>query len=217
MIDYTRARRTMVDNQLRTSGITDWRILDAMNRVPREKFVSERSAAFAYADDAIALSPSRMVLRPADFARLIQLAEITSQDLVLDLGCGTGYSTAVLAYLSSAVFGLESDEALAEKGNNVLEELGVSKAAIATGPIEAGLKKEAPFDVIVLEGAVDAVPQPLFGQLRDGGRLVAVIGTGNSAVAHLFLKSGDDVASISSFNASVPVLGQFASPPAFVF
>lgn len=217
MADFARARRTMVDNQLRTSGITNWRILDAMNRVPREKFVPDHHAPFAYSDENIPLSPRRTLASAASFARLVQLAEVNSQDVVLDVGCGTGYSAAVLSNLANAVVALESDEVLAAKGNDILADLDIGNAAIVAGPIEAGVPREAPFDVVILEGAVDAVPPALFEQLRDGGRLVAAMGTGNAAVVHLFVKTGTDVASTASFNASLPVLGQFAQKEEFVF
>src|SRR5690606_30906410 len=162
MVDFARARRTMVDNQLRTSGITDWRILDAMNRVPRERFVPDHQAAFAYSDEDIPLSPSRVLAAPADFARIVQLAEVSSQDVVLDVGCGTGYSTAVLSMLANAVVALESDEVLAGKANDILADLDIGNAAVVAGAVENGIAKEAPFDVIILEGSVDIVPPALF-------------------------------------------------------
>lgn len=217
MVDFARARRTMVDNQLRTSGITDWRILDAMNRVPREKFVPDHQAALAYSDDELSLSGGRMLGTPADFARLVQLAEVGSQDVVLDVGCGTGYSTAVLSMLANAVVALDSDEAMAGRANDILVDLDIGNAAAVPGPIENGVAREAPFDAIILEGAVDAVPPALLDQLRDGGRLVAVIGTGNSGVAHLYVKTGTEIGATAAFNASLPVLGVFAPAPAFVF
>ncbi|HWJ86627.1 MAG TPA: protein-L-isoaspartate O-methyltransferase [Pelagibacterium sp.] len=217
MVDYSRLRRTMVDNQLRTSDITDWRILDAMNRVPREHFVPRHQVPFAYSETQIELSPARAMPKPADFARLVQLADITSQDVVLDIACGTGYSTAVLSLLANAVVAVESDASLAGKANELLTELDIGNAAVVAGPIEEGVAREAPFDVIILEGAVDAVPPALFDQLRDGGKLVAVIGAGNAAVAHRYIRSGNDVAAVTSFNASLPVLGSFAPAPAFVF
>ena len=217
MVDFARARRTMVDNQLRTSGITDWRILDAMNRIPRDRFVPEHMIAFAYSDDDIALTRHRTLPSPADFAKLVQLAEITSQDVVLDVGCGTGYSTAVLSLLANAVVGLESDESLAGRANDLLAELDIGNAAVVAGAIEAGVAKEAPFDVIVLEGAVDAVPPALLEQLREGGRLVAVLGSGNAGVAHLYVKGAHGVAATASFNLGLPILGSFAPKPSFVF
>ena len=217
MVDFVRARRTMVDNQLRTSGITDWRILDAMNRVPREKFVPDHQVPLAYSDDELPLWGGRTLATAADFARLVQLAEVGSQDVVLDVGCGTGYSTAVLSMLANAVVALEADQALAGRANDTLADLDIGNAAAVVGPFENGVAREAPFDVIILEGAVDIVPQALLDQLRDGGRLVAVLGVGNSAVAHLYVKTEDRVAATAAFNASLPVLGAFAQAPAFVF
>ncbi len=217
MVDFARARRTMVDNQLRTSGITDWRILDAMNRVPRERFVPDHRASFAYSDEDIPLSPGRTLVAPADFARIVQLADVGSQDVVLDVGCGTGYSTAVLSALANAVVALESDEVLTGKANDILADLDIGNAAVVAGPVEQGLAREAPFDVIILEGSVDEVPAALFAQLRDGGRLVAVLGDGNAAVAHLYVKSGEDVAGTPTFNVSLPPLSAIAPAPEFVF
>lgn len=217
MVDFARARRTMVDNQLRTSGITDWRILDAMNRVPRERFVPDHRVSFAYSDEDIPLSSGRTLAAPADFARIVQLADVGSQDVVLDVGCGTGYSAAVLSSLANAVVALESDEVLTGKANDILADLDIGNAAVVAGPLEEGLAREAPFDVIILEGSVEGVPAVLFAQLRDGGRLVAVLGSGNAAVAHLYVKSGEDVAGTPTFNVSLPPLGAFAPAPEFVF
>ena len=165
MVDFARARRTMVDNQLRTSGITDWRILDAMNTVPREKFIPDTHQSFAYLDESISVSPRRSLISPASFAKLVQLGEVGSQDVVLDVGCGTGYSTAVLSKLASAVVAIEDDEVLAGRANDILANLDIGNAAVVAGPLAAGVAKEAPFDVIVLEGSVDAVPPALLEQL----------------------------------------------------
>lgn len=207
----------MVDNQLRTSGIIDWRILDAMNRVPRERFVPEARKALAYIDEPVTLTPQRRMLSPASLGRLIQLAEVESSDIVLDIGCGTGYSTAVLSMLASAVVGLDDDADLVETANDILGALDIGNAAVLAGPLDQGVAKEAPFDVIIIEGAVDAVPPALLGQLRDGGRLVAVIGQGNAADAHLFVKSGREVTSRLAFNVSLPVVLKGREAPAFVF
>lgn len=217
MADFARARRTMVDNQLRTSGITDWRILDVMNRVPREQFVPEAQRSLAYIDESIALTGKRALAAPAQFARLVQLAEISSGDVVLDVACGSGYSAAVLAGLANAVVGLEEDAALAAQANDILAGLDTGNAAVVSGPLANGVAKEAPFDVIVIEGAVDDVPQALFAQLRDGGRLVAVIGTGIAGVAHVFVKTDGEVASRAVFNVNLPPIDAFQREAAFQF
>ncbi|MCD7061069.1 protein-L-isoaspartate O-methyltransferase family protein [Pelagibacterium xiamenense] len=217
MVDFAHARRTMVDNQLRTSGITNWRILDVMNRVPRELFVPRTRDALAYSDEEIAVSETRTLPTPAIFGKLVQLAEVGPDDVVLDIACGTGYSTAVLAGLASAVVALEDEEALVTQANDILADLDIGNAAAVCGPLEAGVAKEAPFDVILIEGAVDLVPETLFSQMRDGGRLVAVIGSGNAAVAHLYVKSGQGVVSRAAFNASLPVLDAFKRTQSFAF
>lgn len=217
MTDFARARRTMVDNQLRTSGITDWRILDVMNRVPREVFVPAERKALAYIDENIRLSATRTMLAPASLARLIQLAEVGPDDKVLDVGCGSGYSTAVLAGLSASVVGLEDDPALVDKANETLTTLGISNAVVAGGALEAGAARNGPFDVIIIEGAVDHVSDTLLEQLRDDGRLIAVTGQGNAAVAHVYVRSGEDISSRPSFNASLPPIASFAQAPSFQF
>lgn len=217
MIDFAFARRTMVDNQLRTSGITDWRILDVMNRVPREIFVPEERRALAYIDENVKLSAERTMLAPASLGRLIQLAEVGPQDKVLDVGCGTGYSTAVLAGLAGSVIGLEDDAGLAAVANDALKAQGIANAEVVVGALENGAPKSAPFDVIIIEGAVDQVSATLLRQLGDEGRLITVHGNGNAAVAHVYVKSGKDISSRPAFNASIPAIASFAEAPAFRF
>lgn len=217
MIDFARARRMMVDNQLRTSGITDWRILDVMNRVPREVFVPDERKPLAYIDQNLGLNASRSMVAPAGLARLIQLAEIAPDDRVLDVGCGTGYSTAVLAGLAASVIGLDDDADLVAKATAELAALGVGNASVVLGPLDDGVADKGPFDVILIEGAVDIVSDALLGQLEDGGRLVAVVGQGNAAVAHIFLKSGTEISSRAAFNVSLPPIATFVQPQEFRF
>lgn len=217
MTDFARARRTMVDNQLRTSGITDWRILDVMNRVPREAFVPEERKALAYIDENVVLSAGRTILAPASLARLVQVAEIGAGDHVLDVGCGTGYSSAVLAGLGATVVGLEDDAALAAKARETLAATDVANVSIVEGSLADGASNEGPYDAIIIEGAVEHVSETLFAQLKDGGRLVAVVGKGNAAVAQVFVKSGGEISSRSEFNASLPPLAVFGSAPQFQF
>lgn len=217
MADFARARRAMVDGQLRTSGITDMRILDMMNRVPREEFVPAARRQLAYIDEEVELAGGRMLLAPAEFARLLQLAEVGSDDVVLDVACGSGYSSAVIAGLASAVVGLEEHEDLVTQANETLAALDIGNAAIVTGALEQGVKREAPFDAIIIEGAVDEVPEILLSQLKGGGRLAAVVGRGNAAVATLYVKSGKDVFPRRTFNASLPLLQPFAKDEDFAF
>jgi protein-L-isoaspartate(D-aspartate) O-methyltransferase len=218
MVDFERAREFMVDNQLRPSNITDWRILAQMSVVPRENFVPSARRDLAYIDDVQWFGTpgtGRFMSAPATLARLIQLGDIDEADAVLVVGAGTGYSTAVIAGLAGSVVGLESDGALAEAARGTLADLGIGNATISTGEIaEIG---DARFDVVIVEGALEVVPESFFKVLKDGGRLVALIRSGAVAVATVFLKTGDGVASRPEFNASLPPLFTAKPEEQFVF
>lgn len=218
MVDYERARRFMVDNQLRTSHVTDRRILAEMGRMPRELFVPESRRALAYIDDVQPLGAAgsaRFMPAPATFAKLLQLAEITPADRVLDLGAGAGYSTAVIAGLCQAVTGIEEDAALAATATQNLANLGLPNATVIAGTASAVSGQR--YDVIMLEGAVDAVPQTLFELLDEGGRLVALVRESSVAIANIFVKTGGKVAARAEFNATLPLLYAGPRPVEFVF
>jgi protein-L-isoaspartate(D-aspartate) O-methyltransferase len=217
MADFATARRRMVDNQLRTSNVTDRRILTAMDEVPRERFVPAARQALAYADAVHDLGHGRLLASPAPFARLIQLAEIDHTDAVLDIGAGTGYSTAVLARLAASVTGLESDPTLAASARALLAELGVGNATIAEGSLDGAGQSRDSFDVVVLEGAVATEPAGLFPLLREGGRLVALLQRNGAGVAHVYVKSGGEVAARAEFNTALPPLAPTPREESFVF
>ncbi len=223
MDDFTTARTKMVDNQLRTQSVTDYEVLAAMGAVPREEFLPPASRALAYIDSDLALAtaaadgPARYMMEPAPLARLVQLAEVGKADVVLVVGCGSGYSAAVLARLADSVVALEQDRELAAEASETLTELGVDNVAVVTGSLEAGYPSEAPYDVIFVDGAVEVVPAALTDQLKDGGRLVAVVGYGRSAAATLFRRSAGDIGSRIAFDADVQPLPGFRKPKAFVF
>lgn len=217
MADFATARLRMVDNQLRTSGVTDHRILAAMGEVRRETFLPADREALAYADVSHALGAGRHLGAPAPFARLLQLAEIAATDRVLDVGAGTGYPTAVLARLAASVTGMEMDAALAEKARVNLGANGIDNAEIVVGSFDGAALPREHFDVIILEGTVAAEPTPLFHLLREGGRLVALIANGGPAVAHIFVRSGGEVAGRSEFNTSLPPLADAPRVETFVF
>ena len=223
MDDFGLARTRMVDSQLRTENVTDYDVLAAMGEVPRERFVPAADSALAYVDRDIPIlagGPDRMpryLMEPAPFARLLQAAEIRPTDVVLDVGCGSGYSAAVLARLADRVVALESDPDLAAQATAILAELGVANVSVVVGALEAGSASRAPFDVIVMEGAVETVPDALFGQLGEGGRLVAVVGYGRAASAKVFTRSGGEIGSRAAFDAAVMPLPGFRKPQAFVF
>jgi protein-L-isoaspartate(D-aspartate) O-methyltransferase len=223
MEDFDAAREKMVDCQLRTEAVTDYGVLAAMSEIPRERFVPPRLRPLAYIDEDLKVKeaegemPARFLMEPAPFARLIQAAEITPSDIVLDIGCATGYSTAVLARLADSVVAVEADPELAALASENLVDLGVANAAVVTAGLTEGYASEGPYDVIFLGGAVEYVPDALLAQLKDGGRLVGVVGHGLAAQATLFTRTTGDIGSRTVFNAHLQPLPGFEKPKAFVF
>jgi len=220
MFDFTAARRMMVDGQVRTSDVTDQRLIAAMLDVPRERFVPEQNTALSYLDLDVALGEgrsARRLLKPMVLAKLIQAAGIRAQDRVLDVACGTGYSSAVLARLASTVFALEDDASLAERSRDNMRALGIDNVQIVTGPLPQGWSAAAPYDVIVLNGAAETVPEQLLRQLADGGRLVGVVGKAPASKAVFHLSTGGRTTGVPVFDAAAPALPGFAEPPSFVF
>lgn len=217
MTDFEYARRTMVDNQLRTSGITDRRILSAMGDVPREAFVPEPRRSLAYIDEAHVLPgpTGRAIPAPAPFAQLLQLAAIDHTDRLLDVGTGTGYSAAVMARLAAEVTALESDAALVAAARENLA--GIGTVTVVQGALFDGAPNHGRFDVILLEGAVARVPDSLLSQLKEGGRLVALVRSGASAAANVFVRNGDEFAPRVGFNATMPPLVREPQAEGFVF
>lgn len=222
--DFVELRTKMVDSQLRTTDVTDPAILDAMSAVPREAFVDERRKALAYIDEDIEIASAapgrgaRYLMEPSPFAKLVQLAEIAPSDHVLDVGAGTGYSSAVLARLAAKVVALEADPALAERARSALAQTGApDNLTVAVGKLEEGYAAAGPYDVIVVEGAVGQMPEALLAQLREGGRLVAVEGLGNAGMARIYVKTGGSITSRGVFNAAVKPLPGFERAPSFQF
>lgn len=209
MVDFERARAHMVESQLRAGGVTDASILARMRAIPREDFVDPSRRDLAYVDDIQWLGDranGRFMAAPATLAKLIKLAEITAGDTVLDIGAGTGYSTAVMAGLAASVVGLETDAALASKATANLAGLGIANARIVAGDI--GQLPPASFDVIIVQGALDNVPEDFLARLKENGRLVALIRNGAISVANMFVKSGRGVTARAEFNAFLPPLTQ---------
>lgn len=217
MNDFAAARRKMVDNQLRTTGTTDRRLLAAIGSVPRERFVPEARQAVAYADMVQPIGGGRGLAAPADFAKLAQLAEVRHTDRVLDVGPGTGYSTAVFAQVAAQVTALETDARLAAEARRILGELGYHNVTVVEAASDGSARLDGLYDVILIEGVLDAEPTAFFGALAEGGRLVALVRKGGPAVAHIYVRSGDDVAGRIEFNASLPPLDTAPKPVTFVF
>ncbi len=214
-MDYEAQRVKMVDNQVRTTDVTSHSVLSAFLTVPREQFVPDDAKPLAYVDKDIELAPGRFLNHASPMAKLLQLAAVSREDSVLEIGTGTGYMTALLALLAGRVVGVESDSALADKARANLAASGNVK--ILTGDLEKGAASEGPFDVIFLNGAVEEVPEGLFQQLKDGGRLVAVIGYGNASRAHLFTREKGVVGGTPEFNTAVKPLPGFRKAVEFQF
>jgi protein-L-isoaspartate(D-aspartate) O-methyltransferase len=217
MIDFAAARRMMVDCQVRTSDVTDLRLIAAMLAVPRERFAPKASAELAYLDADLAVEAGRRLMKPMVLAKLLQAAEIEETERVLVVGCATGYSTAVIGRLAGAVVALEQDPGLAQLARDNLQALGAGNTTVASGPLVGGWPAAAPYDVILLDGAAEDVPPGLLRQLKDGGRLVGVVGRAPLSKAMLFRSTGGESSSRLVFDATAPVLPGFAKPPAFVF
>jgi len=215
MIDYERARAHMVDSQLRAGGVTNARILAAMSVLPRESFVTAARRDVAYVDDIQWLGAGRFMSAPATLGKLLQLAEISADDKVLDVGAATGYSTAVIARLSASVIGLEADASLAATAAVNLAALGLGNASIVTGSIDQF--GAARFDVIMVQGALASVPDGYIEALREGGRLVVLIRTGAVSLAHVFVKTGQQATARAEFNAFLPLLFSDQANKEFVF
>lgn len=220
MTDFAAARLNMVESQVRVNAVTDERVIAAMAAVPRERFVPISRQGLAYMDEDIRISDGpapRFLMEPRVFAKLAQLAEITAEDLVLEIGCGTGYSTAVLARLAGTVVALESDEALAAQAGATLSDLGVDNAVVVAGDLAGGYAKQAPYDVIFINGMVSSVPDALKQQLRENGRLVTVVGDGVSGRARVYIKAGGGFGGRDAFDANIRFLPGFEPLEAFVF
>ena len=219
MTDYAIARQKMIENQIRPNKVTDPRILDAFERVPREQFVPRSHQSIAYADEDLHLGDGRYLIEPMILARLVQTALPDENDVALDIGCCTGYSTAVLSQLVSSVVAVESDEALVNTGNQNLADLEIDNAAIVHGPLRDGYPKQKPYSLILIAGGVEEVPEALLNQLTPTGRLVTVLhdGPGQIGRAVLFERVGGVTSRRVIFDAGTPLLPGFAKEQGFVF
>jgi protein-L-isoaspartate(D-aspartate) O-methyltransferase len=210
-------RAAMVESQLKTNDVTDPRLIKAMGDVARERFVPAAMTPVAYMDGCVPLGGGRVLPDPRSFAKLAQLAAIRTGERVLDVGCGTGYSTVVLSHLAGHVTGLEEDAELAHAGQKNLNALGIKNAEIVHGPLTEGSPDKAPFDVILINGAIEFRPAALLSQIEDGGRLVCVLREGAAGHGYLYLKHEGAVGERAAFGAQLPVLPGFKKVPGFVF
>jgi len=221
MTGFSTARQYMVDGQVRPSDVTDDRILEAMLTVPREVFVPAGKQALAYLDLDLDVTEGsaarRCLITPALLARMLQAAEIKATDRVLVVGCATGYAAAIVARFAGEVSATESDPALAAKASAAFAQLGIQNVTVKTAAAADGDAAGAPYDVIVLNGATEVIPTGLFGQLKEGGRLVGVFGLRPPPRATLVTHSHGDFGHRELFDATAPVLPGLERVPAFVF
>ena len=218
MADSALQRKNMVESQVRPSDVTDRRITSAMRDIPREHFVPSELATLAYMDTVLNIAPGRGLMAPRDFARLVQLGDIHDNESVLVIGSALGYSAAILSRLAARVTALDSDPMMVGKAQETLKQLGISNVDVVSGSLAKGWPETGPFDVIIIDGALDVMPQPLTEQLAQGGRLVMIRiddGVGHAVIA---IKNGAMTAQRIAFEASAPRLPEFDAPSrAFAF
>jgi protein-L-isoaspartate(D-aspartate) O-methyltransferase len=221
MSGFSTARQKMVDGQVRPSDVTDIRIIDAMLAVPREAFVPQSQRALAYLDLDLDVgegaSAKRFLIKPVVTAKMLQAADIKDTDNVLVAGGATGYTAAVIARLAGRVTATESDPAQVAKAKDVLAQLGLGNVTFRANAAAEGDPANAPYDVIVLDGATEITPDRLYGQLKDGGRLVGVFAMTKPPRATIVTRSHGDFGNRALFDAAVPVLPGLERLPAFVF
>lgn len=209
MTDYAARRTTMVDTQIRPSDVTKFPIIEAMLTVPREEYVPAALREAAYIGENLDLGPGRVILEPRTLAKMLDALDLQRDELVLDLGCGQGYSAAVIARLAEAVVAVEEDAALAAEAQAVLAREGVDNVILHTGPLAAGAPQHGPYDAIMIEGAVAELPEALLAQLKDGGRIACLFMDGALGVVRIGYKLGGVMSWRFAFNAGAPVLAGF--------
>lgn len=217
MPDYATRRTMMVDTQVRPSDVTKFTIIGAMLRTPREVFVPDALREAAYVGENITLGDNRVLLDPRTLSKMLDMLDVTGTELVLDIGCGTGYSSAILAQMAQAVVAVEEDDALAQDAETALAHVGAEAVIVHKGPLTEGAPDHAPYDAMILQGGVSEFPAALTRQLREGGRVVCLFMQGPLGVVRLGVRQGDQIAWRDVFNAAAPVLPGFEKQEAFTF
>jgi len=217
MQDYAAARRHMVDSQIRPNKVTDERIMDAMGKIPRENFVPPSLRGVAYVDEDIQIAPGRYLMEPQVLARLIQAAEIAPTDAVLEIGSATGYASAVISHLAESVVAVESDHELAEIANKALAALEITNVAVVEGKLDKDYSRQGPFNVVIVNGAVEVVPDSWIKALAEGGRLVCVEANNGVGMAVLYTKVAGVAGKRMLFDVRTPALPGFQRAASFVF
>jgi protein-L-isoaspartate(D-aspartate) O-methyltransferase len=217
MTDFAARRTMMVDTQVRPSDVTKFPIIDAMLSVPREVFVPREQVQAAYISENIEIGPGRVVLEPRTLSKLLDALNINGNELVLDVAAGYGYSSAVAARMAEAVIALEEDESLAKEAETILSDQGADNVVVQVAPLTEGAPQHGPYDAIMIQGAVEQVPDALIAQLKDGGRIGCVFMEGALGVVRIGYKIDGEMSWRFAFNASAPVLPGFAKETVFAF
>lgn len=215
MPDFADRRRAMVDTQVRPSDVTKFPIIDAMLTVPREFFVPDAQREAAYAGENIALGGGRVLLEPRTLAKMLDALNVGVDDLVLDIGCGYGYSSAVIAHMAQAVVAVEEDEMMAAEAPALLSEVGADNVIVHSGALAEGAAEHGPYDVIIVQGGVEDLPAAIAAQLKEDGRIACVFVEGALGVVRIGYKHSDRLTWRFDFNAGAPVLPGFAAQAAF--
>jgi protein-L-isoaspartate(D-aspartate) O-methyltransferase len=217
MQDYAAQRETMVDGQVRPSDVTKYPVIAAMRAVPRELYVPADLRTLAYMGDNLPLVPGRVLLAPRSFAKMLDALDIGPRDLVLDIGAGYGYSTAVMAQIAEAVVAVEEDVGMAAEAARLLTEEQVDNAILAPGALSEGDPKNAPYDAIVIEGGVERVPPAILDQLRPGGRIAAPMLADGVGSVRIGYRAAGGISWRFAFHAAAPVMPGFSAAPEFQF
>ena len=215
MTDFAVRRLTMVDSQIRPSDVTKFPIIDAMLTVKRENFVPDGQREVAYVGDLIELGGGRSLLEPRTLAKMLDAVNISKDEVVLDIAPALGYSTAVAARMAELVVAVESDEILAAEAQTLLMEAEADNAIVHTGPLEQGAAEHGPYDVILIQGGVEQLPEALLDQLKDQGRIICLFMEGDLGTVRMGHKSAGRVSWRYVFNASAPILPAFCAEGAF--
>lgn len=215
MSDNATRRTMMVDTQIRPSDVTKFPIIDAMLAVPREVYVPRPLRDTAYVGENLSLGPDRVILEPRTLAKMLDALDISRDELVLDIGCGLGYSTAVIARMAEAVIAVESDESMASDAQALLSDHDVDNAMVQAGPLADGAAEHGPYDVIILQGAVETLPEDLIDQLKENGRICALFAEGALGVVRVGYKIDGAISWRDMFNAGAPVMEGFQAEAAF--
>ncbi|WP_432449165.1 protein-L-isoaspartate O-methyltransferase family protein [Aliiroseovarius marinus] len=216
MTDFATRRTMMVDTQVRPSDVTKFPIIDAMLSVPREDYVPDSKREAAYMGENVDLGGGRVVLEPRTLAKMLDAIDIQSDEVVLDLGCGLGYSAAILSRMADFVVAVEEDEAMAGEAQTALSEHGADNVAVIAGPLTEGNAKNGPYDAIMIQGAVEEVPTTLTDQLKDGGRITCIFADGKLGTVRVGYKIDNEMVWRHAFAAGAPLIPGFEAPRGFV-